>query len=62
LAGGDDQVDLLQDAVFVDVILVIERAARRFGDAHAHQLIDVGLGAHPRVGQAGVFQGFGDLF
>ena len=45
LAGGDDEVDLLQQAVLVHLVVVEQRAARRLADADALQPVDAGVGA-----------------
>ena len=45
LAGGDDEIDLLQQAVAVHGVIVEERAARGLAHAHAAQAVDAGVGA-----------------
>ena len=56
LAGGDDQVDLLNQAVVVHLVVVEQRAARRLAAADALQLIDAGVGAQVLGVQVGVVQ------
>ena len=45
LAGGDDEIDLFEQAVAVHRVIVEERAARGFARAHAAQAVDAGIGA-----------------
>jgi hypothetical protein len=54
LAGGDDEVDLLQQAVAVHGVVVEQRAARGFAHAHAAQAVDAGVGAQVVAEQFGV--------
>ena len=49
LAGGDDQVDLFQDAVVVDLVVMEQGAAGRLADADAEVLVDSGAAADVMV-------------
>ncbi len=46
VAGGDDQIGPLHHALAVDLVMVHQRAARRFADAEPFQPVGVGVGAH----------------
>ena len=56
LAGGDDQVDLSDQAVLVHLVVVEQRAARRLADADAFQLVDPGVGAESVREQVGIVE------
>jgi len=40
LAGGDDEIDLLEQAIAVHGVVMEQRPARSFADAHATQAVD----------------------
>ena len=44
LAGGDDEVDLFEQAIAVHRVIMEQRAARGFARAHAAQAVDAGVG------------------
>ena len=57
LAGGNDQVDLFQQAVAIHGVIVEQRAARRLARAHAAQAVDAGVGPKVFAQQIRVVQG-----
>src|ERR1039458_3066393 len=53
VAGGDDPVGPLHQAVVVHVVVVDEHPARRLGDTHALVAVDLGARPHVRVEDVG---------
>ena len=62
LAGGDDQVGPGDEAVLVDLVVVMQGAARGLGLACAFKAVDAGDGAHMLVEDERVGEDLLDLF